>query len=222
LSDIETIADAKPGELPPEAEIYAWRKTMRAELIARRLKLMPSIRRNYAGEIARHILTLVGPLAGRTLSLYWPMRGEPDLRSLIKPGLDAGGRCALPVVVEKKAPMIFRLWEPGTKLVSGVWNIPVPAAGKAVVPDVVLAPVVGYDRACFRLGYGGGYFDRTLASLTRSPLAIGVGYAQALLPTIYPLSHDVPFDLIVTECGVSKSPRAPAGQARPDAETGRG
>jgi 5,10-methenyltetrahydrofolate synthetase len=222
VSDIETIASAPPGELPPEAEIYAWRKQMRTELIARRLKLMPSIRRNYASEIARYILALAGPLDGRVISIYWPMRGEPDLRSLIKPVLDAGGHCALPVVVEKKAPMVFRVWEPGTKLVSGVWNIPVPAGGKTVVPDIVIAPVVGHDPACFRLGYGGGYFDRTLASFTRSPLAIGVGYAQSALPTIYPLPHDVPLDLIVTECGISKSSRAPIGQARSDLAATRG
>jgi 5,10-methenyltetrahydrofolate synthetase len=189
-----------------EQEIYAWRKTMRERLLAARLRIEPSLRRNYASEIARHVLALLSQLAGRTVSLYWPIRAEPDLRGLASAIRGAGGRCALPVVVEKKAPMVFRLWEPGAKLVPGIWNIPVPADGAPGAPDVVLAPVVGYDGACFRLGYGGGYFDRTLASrLKPRPLAIGVAYADAALPTIYPLPHDVPLDAIVTERGILKA-----------------
>ena len=84
--------------------------------------------------------------------------------------LEGGGRCALPVVVEKKAPLVFRLWKPGGRLVPGVWNIPIPADGDEVLPDVVIAPVVGFDSACYRLGYGGGFFDRTLAHFAPVPL----------------------------------------------------
>jgi 5-formyltetrahydrofolate cyclo-ligase len=118
--------------------------------------------------------------------------------------LDAGGRCALPVVVEKKAPLLFRLWEPGRRLVPGVWNIPIPADGAEVSPGVVIAPVVGFDGACYRLGYGGGFFDRTLATLPHRPLAIGIGYVTAAISTIYPLPHDVPMNAIVTERGILK------------------
>jgi 5,10-methenyltetrahydrofolate synthetase len=114
----------------------------------------------------------------------------------------AGGRCALPVIVEERSPMVFRPWRPEVKLVPGVWNIPEPPLGEMVVPDIVVTPVVGFDAAGFRLGYGGGYFDRTLASLAERPLVIGVGYAQAALSTIYPLPHDVPLDAVVTEQGV--------------------
>jgi 5,10-methenyltetrahydrofolate synthetase len=185
-----------------EQEIYAWRKAMRERLLAERLRIQPSARRAYAGEIARHVLSLLGPLAGRIVSLYWPIRAEPDLRALATSIRDAGGSCALPVVVEKKAPMVFRLWEPGAKLVPGIWNIPVPPSGAPVIPDAVLAPVVGFDQACFRLGYGGGYFDRTLASMPKRPFAIGVAYADAALATIYPLPHDVPLDAVVTERGI--------------------
>ena len=116
--------------------------------------------------------------------------------------LEGGGRCALPVVVEKKAPLVFRLWEPGGRLVPGVWNIPVPADGDEVPPDVVIAPVVGFDSACYRLGYGGGFFDRTLATMPHRPLAIGVGYDAAAISTIYPLPHEVAMDAIVTERGI--------------------
>ncbi|MGH6865423.1 MAG: 5-formyltetrahydrofolate cyclo-ligase [Methyloceanibacter sp.] len=170
-----------------------------------RFKLEPSARRFFSNEIARHLLPFLTPLAGRIVSLYWPIRAEPDLRSLASAIRAGGAACALPVVVEKQAPMVFRLWEPGMNLVPGIWNIPAPPDGSPVTPDVVVAPVVGYDRACFRLGYGGGYFDRTLVRLRNRPLAVGVGYAQSELPTIYPFPHDIPLDGVVTERGVLKS-----------------
>ena len=82
----------------------------------------------------------------------------------------------------------------------GVWNIPVPRANaKIVLPDVVIAPLVGFDPSCYRLGYGGGFFDRTLAVLHTAPRVFGVGYSQAALATIYPQPHDIPMDVVVTE-----------------------
>jgi 5-formyltetrahydrofolate cyclo-ligase len=90
-------------------------------------------------------------------------------------------------------------------MVQGVWKIPVPADGPEVVPDVALAPVVGWDGAGYRLGYGGGYFDRTLAALAPSPLTIGVGLYAARVPTIFPQPHDIAMDVIVTEVDGQKS-----------------
>jgi len=84
-------------------------------------------------------------------------------------------------------------------MVQGFWKIPVPSDGPEVVPDVTLAPVVGWDGANYRLGYGGGYFDRTLAALAPRPLTIGVGLCAARVPTIFPQPHDIAMDVIVTE-----------------------
>jgi 5,10-methenyltetrahydrofolate synthetase len=106
------------------------------------------------------------------------------------------------VVVSRNQPLVFRPWRPGTRLERGVWNIPVPADGPEVVPDVVIAPIVGFDVDRYRLGYGGGYYDRTLATIPTKPSVIGVGYVQAALETIHPQPHDVPMDVIVTERGV--------------------
>jgi 5-formyltetrahydrofolate cyclo-ligase len=83
----------------------------------------------------------------------------------------------------------------------GFWNIPVPADGAQVMPTIVIAPVVGFDPDCYRLGYGGGYFDRTLVAMPAGTRVIGVGYAQAAIPTIHPQPHDIPMNLIVTEKG---------------------
>ena len=90
-------------------------------------------------------------------------------------------------------------------MVQGFWKIPVPAEGPEVVPDIMLAPLVGWDDAGYRLGYGGGYFDRTLAAFAVRPLVIGVGLAAAQLPTIFPQPHDIAMDSIVTEAGADGS-----------------
>ena len=84
--------------------------------------------------------------------------------------IERGGRIALPVVIKKGWPLEFRIWGPGDPLERGVWNILVPSHGPAVQPDVVIAPVVGFDQANYRLGYGGGFFDRTLAAMPTATL----------------------------------------------------
>ena len=152
------------ASLKSHAQIFAWRKEVRSRLIADRLAMDANDRRQHSVKIALHLSHLIEPLFERTVSFYWPFRGEPDLRPLIQTVLEGGGRCALPVVVEKKAPLVFRIWKSGDRLVPGVWNIPIPADGAEASPDVVIAPVVGFDSACYRLGYGGGFFDRTLAN----------------------------------------------------------
>jgi 5,10-methenyltetrahydrofolate synthetase len=85
-----------------------------------------------------------------------------------------------------------------------VWNIPIPEAREVVVPQAVLAPLVGFDRQCYRLGYGGGYFDRTLAALSPRPLAIGVGFEMSQIETIFPQSFDIPMEVIVTEARIRR------------------
>ena len=176
-----------------------WRRAERERLIAERLALDPELRRQHAKRIAARLDDLVHPIAGRTVSAYWPLRGEPDLRSWMERVIARRGHCALPVVVGRNEPLIFRAWTPGARMERGFWNIPVPADGGELVPDIVIAPVVGFDPQCYRLGYGGGYFDRTLATLRNSPRVIGIGYAGAQIATIHPLPHDIPMDAIVTE-----------------------
>jgi 5-formyltetrahydrofolate cyclo-ligase len=152
--------------------------------------------------IAANLQLYLPEVAGRIVSAYWPLRGEPDLRPWMASVIARGGRCALPLVVQKASPLVFRLWEPGCRMERGIWNIPVPADGAVVSPDFLVAPVVGYDSACFRLGYGGGYFDRTLVAYSQRPAVVGVGYARAELTTIYPQNYDVPMNAIITERGI--------------------
>ena len=141
----------------------------------------------------------IGIASGVTVGVYWPFRGEPDLRGWSASVCSRGAQLALPLVRAKGQPLEFRSWSPGEKLEKGVWNIPVPTNGKAVISNVVVAPVVGFDGAGFRLGYGGGFYDRTLAVMPAKPITIGVGYSLARLPTIYPQWHDISLDRMVIE-----------------------
>ena len=133
------------------ADIMAWRKAERRRLIEERLAVDPGERRRRATEVAAALSRFIDEPAGRTVSAYWPFRGEPDLRPWMNSFAERGGSCALPVVIAKNAPLVFRAWKSGDKLVSGAWNIPVPADGGEVIPDIVIAPVVGYDKNCYRL-----------------------------------------------------------------------
>jgi 5-formyltetrahydrofolate cyclo-ligase len=110
-----------------------------------------------------------------------------------------GGQIALPVVVTKSAALEFWRWYPGMPMRTGIWNIPTPAERELLMPNAVIAPLVGFDESGFRLGYGGGYFERTLGAASPRPFAIGLGYADSALRTIYPQAHDIPMNLIVTD-----------------------
>ena len=179
------------------ADVARWRKAERARLIEARLAIPAEVRSAMATKIAEGLDAIIGDIQGRLVSLYWPFRGEPDLRPWMASVNERGGRTALPLVVEKGRPLVFRAYRPGDRLEKGVWNIPIPAEGEPVLPDIVISPIVGIDPANYRLGYGGGFFDRTLASMPRKPLVIGVGYEMQRIPTIYPQPHDIPMDRLV-------------------------
>lgn len=186
---------ADPGQA---RDVARWRRVERERLIAAREALPAQHREHRSKLIASQLDTLLPAGEATIVSVYWPIRGEPDLRPWMQQLSLAGVRVALPVVVAHGEPLIFREWQPGARLVRGVSSIPYPADGPSVVPTVTIAPLVGFDPACFRLGYGGGFFDRTLVALAPRPLAIGVGDPVSALSTIFPQPHDIPMDWIVT------------------------
>ena len=190
------------ADLQQRADVVRWRKSERERLIAARLAISAEERRVHSGRIGKWLDEALGDISGQIISAYWAFRGEPDLRSWMEGLAERGGVCALPVVVQRHAPLAFRSWRRGEALEPGDWNIPVPTDGPSVTPDIVIAPVVGFDPACYRLGYGGGFFDRTLAALPRPPRIVGVGYARQAIRTIYPQEHDVAMDMIVNHAGI--------------------
>ncbi len=192
--------DASRIDPTDKAAVKRWQKDERKRLLRARMHVRKELPR-LAEEIAAEITRLINPQPGLIVSLYWPMRGELDFCDWMHTLVAQQVRVALPVVVEKAHPMIFREWTPEARMEPGIWNIPVPAEGEAITPDVVISPLVGFDAGCYRLGYGGGYFDRTLASLPSKPTVIGVGPPLCEIPSIYPQPHDIPMDIIITGAG---------------------
>jgi len=190
-------------------ELRAWRTVERERLIGERERLDPATLDRFRQRIDAHLERSFPGLAAAKVAFCWPMRGEYDARPLAQTLRERGAVTALPVVVAAGQPLVFREWHPGVSLASGPLGIPYPASSDPVVPTVALLPLNGWDEAGHRLGYGAGFFDRTLASLTTRPIAIGVGYELGRMPTIRPQVWDVPMDWIVTERGVYR--RDPGG-----------
>ena len=198
----ELNSDGTPGVDSRQAgDVARWRKAERERLIAQRLALPAEYRAAQTSAIGNDLDRLIPQASARIISVYWPIRAEPDLRPWMRGTWEQGTRIALPVAVARGQGLVFREWRPDVPMARGLWKIPYPADGLEVVPTVVLAPVVGFDAACYRLGYGGGFFDRTLAVMKSQPLVIGLGYPEASIATIFPQSHDVPMDWIVTGDG---------------------
>jgi 5,10-methenyltetrahydrofolate synthetase len=191
------------------AGLRAWRKAERERLIAERERLPPATVEHFRERIDGHLERSFPGLAAATIAFCWPVRGEYDARPVAEALRSRGAVTALPVVVAPGQPLTFREWHPGVALAAGPLGIPYPATSDPVVPTVALIPLNGWDEAGHRLGYGGGFFDRTLASLPRPPVAIGVGYEMARMKTIRPQAWDVPMDWVVTERGVYR--RDPGG-----------
>ncbi|KDB72752.1 5-formyltetrahydrofolate cyclo-ligase [Bordetella bronchiseptica B20-10725633] len=158
---------------------------------------------------------------GRPLSrvaAFWPMEDEPDLLPLLEQWVESGIAVCLPAVQERDAPLVFRDWTPDSAMRTGAYGIQEPAAGPAVVPDVVLVPTLGYTLDAARLGYGGGYYDRTLAAWQAagaSPTTIGIAWSEGLLPDDYQAAaHDIALDAILTPDGwVPGAPLVASGAA---------
>lgn len=208
------------GVDPEQArDVARWRQAERARLRAERQALSVQARAAAGAALGGHLHGLLTArfdgAKGRIFSAYWPIKGEPDLRPLMRDLHDAGVTVCLPIVETRFAPLAFRRWTPDTHMVRGDWNIPVPPPeAEALTPDIALAPVMGWDGVGYRLGYGGGYFDRTLAALAPRPFTIGIGFQFAQLPTIYPQPHDIALNAIVTEAGVQVSREGEKPEAR--------
>lgn len=195
------------ASLPPD--LKAWRRSERERLIAARAALSPAVLEARRQRIDRFLELSFPGLAKRRLAFCWPIKGEYDARHFARTLRDKGALTALPVVVAPRTPLAFREWHPGIELAKGPLDIPYPANSSEVTPDGVLLPMNGWDRQGYRLGYGGGFFDRTLASMTRKPVVIGISYEMARMETIFPQSWDIPVDYVVTEAGVYR--RDPEG-----------
>jgi 5-formyltetrahydrofolate cyclo-ligase len=182
-------------------EVRRRRSDLRDRLIAERLSLTPAVRAAAETAIARALITHFGLANPGVVACYWPHRGEPSVHGVMLRIIDLGGQVGLPVPAQTREPMTFRSWGPRSKLVAGLGGILQPESGQPLQPRVMIIPMVGFDPKGYRLGYGGGYYDRTLVALSPRPQTIGVAFEQARLRSLDPLPHDVPVDAIATEEG---------------------
>jgi 5,10-methenyltetrahydrofolate synthetase len=199
--------NSTPSAASPADDLAAWRQQARAELIARRMSAGAADRQRWSEAIARHLDQLLPIADARAIGFCWPYKGEPDVLPVVRRWVANGGTAALPVVLKPRSPMVFRRWAPDVAMTTGVYDIPVPRDTELLHPDILLIPLTGFDDTGYRLGYGGGFFDRTVITLDPRPLMIGVGFELSRMASIRPQSHDQPMDLIVTELGVHRHRR---------------
>ena len=193
------------------AELKDWRKANRERLIAARMALAATTLEEYRQRIDTSLELSFPGLARSRLAFCWPIKHEYDARHFARTLRERGALTALPVVVAPKKPLVFREWHPGVKLAVGALDISYPVDSPEIQPNAVILPMNGWDAQGYRLGYGAGFFDRTLASLAKRPVVIGVSYELARLETIFPQEWDIPMDYVVTERGVYR--RDPDGLA---------
>jgi 5-formyltetrahydrofolate cyclo-ligase len=193
------------------------RTRLREALIAARRPLSDPRRRAANDALLERLDALLGDVGGVSIAIYWPIRGEPSLGSLPQCWAQRGARTALPVVDAPRTPLRFLAWRPGEPTVPGFWRIPRPTSDVALRPDVLVVPCVGFTAEGHRLGYGGGFYDRSLAALDADgaavPRAIGVAWDEALLEGFDPLPTDRPLEAVVTPSATylraARSPRTP-------------
>ncbi|MEK9678945.1 MAG: 5-formyltetrahydrofolate cyclo-ligase [Rhodospirillaceae bacterium] len=179
------------------------KKTRRADALARRQGLAAALDdaagRAFASLLLEHV-SGCGAIAA-----YWPMRDEIDVKPVLQVLAADGKDILLPIVEDKNAPLIFRRWRPGNGLERSSFGVEEPSADQPEgLPDCLIVPMLAFDRDGYRLGYGGGFYDRTIAALREAGpcLTVGAAYAGQLMDYLPRESHDQPLDLIVTEKGV--------------------
>jgi 5-formyltetrahydrofolate cyclo-ligase len=184
------------------ADLKNRRNAERATLIARRLAASAADHARWSALIEASLRGGFSALEGMIVGFYWPFQGEFDARPFVADLRRRGVRAVLPAVVAKNQPLEFREWWPGVAMANGIFDLPVPDGTSVLTPDALLIPALGVGSQGDRLGYGGGFFDRTLAALQPKPLAIGLAFELSRIATIVPQPHDVLMDFIVTEAGI--------------------
>jgi 5-formyltetrahydrofolate cyclo-ligase len=187
--------DAVSGRRPADPIRTGWRRELRA------LREAIGDRDERERQLAAHVEGWLAAATVRRIGFFWPTRAEPNLAPLVGRWLaaDPSRVASLPVI---EGPLLrFAPWTPATELVRGPFDVMVPPTAERIEPEALLIPCVGIDRLRYRLGYGGGYYDRTLAQLSPRPLTVGIGFDCARIESIDPKPHDQRMDLAITETG---------------------
>ena len=185
----ESIEDAKAG--------------LRQQAHAARAALSPGSRAEAAASVAQYFFDSIALVPGQVVAAYWRIRDELDCQPILVRLMDSNQTVVLPVVMGPDQPLQMRVWEQGASLYEAGFGTLAPSElAPRAEPDMVLMPLLGFDSQGTRLGYGGGYYDRTLAQMKKSPKLIGLAFAAQELDAIPRDSHDVPLDVVITEAGL--------------------
>ena len=190
-----TTQDRAPQPIPDNA-------ALRREALARRDSVEPAQQEAFATRIALIGVDLARQTIVRTVAAYWPLPGEPDTRGLLAALNYHEFAPALPVVVGRGLPLLFRKWTPRDLLLEGAYGVMEPSSRlPEVLPDILFVPLAAFDRRGHRIGFGAGYYDRTLAALRAAKpiLAVGLAYSAQEVPAIPQEPHDQRLDFVLTE-----------------------
>lgn len=179
-----------------------WRQQQRERLITARQALSDTEREHIEQTCLAGIRQYLQQCEPGVLGLYWPIKGEIDCRSLAPELLAQGWTLCVPIINNDTKCLDFAVWTPESEMRTGSWNIPVPAQQTLLMPDRFLVPLVGFDAQNFRLGYGGGYYDRTLAAIDKPVSTVGIGLELGRFDTIQPQEWDIAMDCVITEKGI--------------------
>jgi 5-formyltetrahydrofolate cyclo-ligase len=194
-----------------DARIEEAKAALRLKAHAARAAILHSTRADSAKAVANHFFTSVSLAPGDIVAGYWRIKDEMDCQPILVRLMDSFQPVCLPVVLGDDQPLELRLWEQGAPLYEAGFGTLAPSElSPQVEPDVIIMPLLGFDKRGTRLGYGGGYYDRTLERLSKTPRLIGIAFAAQELEDIPRETHDVPLDAIVTEHGARHFEHAPA------------
>ena len=186
---------------------------IRISLRAERAGMCAAARDNQSQKLCTHLTQWLPGLNGQEtqpliIAAYWPLTDEPDITPILYAMVQVGHTVVLPVVAQRSAPLEFHRWSPEVSMTAGNFGVMEPARTQALRPDLLLVPTLGYTGQGDRLGYGGGYYDRTLAAMQNNqhtPLAIGIGWSEGLLTNTYPdyqpQIHDMPLHAVLNAQG---------------------
>lgn len=179
-----------------------WKQQQRARLRELRQQIPVEQRLLWNDAITAALTQKFPVLENQKIGFYWPFQGEYDPIPAMTFLRTCGATLALPEVIDKGEPLRFIEWWPGIPMKKDRYGILLPDNTQEIAVDSMIIPLLGFDEQGYRLGYGSGYFDRTLAAMNPRPMTIGVAFEIQRLPTIYPQQHDIPMDYIVTEQSV--------------------
>lgn len=190
------------GDSRSDADLALHKAVLRAQLLGVRKALDEGQRSTACAAIGQRLLEWQAANGATTLAVYWPIRGEPDLADAYRQLAGRGIQLALPITSGPTAPLTFAAWVPGQPMMPDAFGVPVPAGPpRTLVPDAILVPCVGINAQRYRLGYGGGMYDRTLALLPSVP-AIGIAFDCARTD-FAAAPHDVRLHAVITESGIA-------------------